>query len=163
MTKGCEAMPYIMTLLSLFFLDSAIKYLVEKGIIKECTSKKIAIKKYHNKGAMLNMCEKNQQLVAIVSLTFSAFVTGIFAATLGMKGKGLLKAGLSLILGGAYSNTYDRLRRKYVVDYVSFCPDTEKYHNKFLKKIAGKFSGIVFNISDFGIMIGAMLFIIGNM
>ena len=36
-----------------------------------------------------------------------------------MRGKKLLKAGLSLLLGGAFSNTYDRVMREYVVDYVS--------------------------------------------
>ena len=64
-----------------------------------------------------------------------------------MKGKRLLKTGLALILGGAYSNTYDRLRRKYVVDYITF----------------PKISTVVFNLSDFGIMIGAMLLTISEL
>lgn len=156
-------MPYIITILSLFTTDSALKYLIEKNIIKRGSlpdHKRIIIKKYHNKGAMLNLGEKNQRFVALLSLVFSAFVTGIFVATLGMKGKGLLKTGLSLILGGAYSNTYDRLKRKYVVDYISFCPDAEKCRSVFLKKLADKFSAVVFNLSDFGIIIGAMLVLI---
>ena len=49
----------------------------------------------------------------------------------------MLKTGLSLILGGAYSNTYDRLFRKYVVDYVSFEVRNPRLRN------------IVFNLSDF--------------
>ena len=41
---------------------------------------------------------------------------GGVCAELGMRGKKLLKAGLSLLLGGAFSNTYDRVMREYVVD-----------------------------------------------
>ncbi|HJA92944.1 MAG TPA: signal peptidase II, partial [Candidatus Eisenbergiella merdipullorum] len=56
-----------------------------------------------------------------------------------------LKTGLSLLLGGAWSNTYDRLKRKYVVDYFSL---NVKW--KPLRQI-------IFNISDFCILIGALI------
>ena len=56
---------------------------------------------------------------------------------------------LALLLGGSFSNTYDRLRRKYVVDYLSF-PVKWKW-----------FRDIVFNISDFCIIIGALLAALG--
>lgn len=160
-------MPYIMTMLSLFSVDSIIKYRIEnKNSAREkpLAGGKIVIKRYHNRGAMMNMGDKNQPFVAMLSLVFSAFVTGVFAATLGRRGKRLLKTGLALILGGAYSNTYDRLRRKYVIDYFSVCLlDTETCRNGFLNKINEKFSAIVFNLADFGIVIGAMLSVIGSL
>lgn len=145
-------MPYIMTLVSLFAADSAMKSWIEKtdtvSEIQESTVLQgVAFKRYHNRGAMMNLGEERQQLVAALSFVFSAFVTGIYAVTLGMKGKRLLKTGLALILGGAYSNTYDRLRRKYVVDYITF----------------PKISAVVFNLSDFGIMIGAVLLTISEL
>lgn len=145
-------MPYIMTLVSLFAADSAMKSWIEKtDTVSEFQERTVfqgvAFKRYHNRGAMMNLGEERQQLVAVLSLVFSAFVTGIFAVTLGMKGKRLLKTGLALVLGGAYSNTYDRLRRKYVVDYITF----------------PKISTMVFNLSDFGIMIGAMLLTISEL
>ena len=64
---------------------------------------------------------------------------------MGTKGKMLLKTGLSFLLGGAFSNTYDRMIRGYVVDYFGF-----QVKNENLQKI-------VFNISDFCIAIGAAL------
>ena len=145
-------MPYIMTLVSLFAADSAMKSWIEKtDTVSESQERAVfqgvAFKRYHSRGAMVKRWEERQQFVAVLSLVFSAFVTGIFAVTLGMKGKRLLKTGLALILGGAYSNTYDRLRRKYVVDYITF----------------PKISTIVFNLSDFGIMIGAMLLTISEL
>ena len=156
-------MPYIMTLVSLFAADSIIKYRVEKekkaGEVTPCLNGKVVIKKYHNKGAMLNLGNQNQHLMAILSLVFSAFVTGIFVVTLGMKGRKLLNTGLALILGGAYSNTYDRLRRKYVVDYLSFQIDTDKINSKLCRKLAQQFNAIVYNISDFGIILGSMMLV----
>ncbi|EOS27519.1 signal peptidase II [Lachnospiraceae bacterium A4] len=145
-------MPYIMTLVSLFAADSAMKSWIEKtDTVSESQESTVlqgvAFKRYHNRGAMMNIGEERQQLVAALSFVFSAIVTGIFAVTLGMKGKRLLKTALALILGGAYSNTYDRLRRKYVVDYITF----------------PKISTMVFNLSDFGIMIGAMLLTISEL
>lgn len=157
-------MSYILLLMSLFAVDSIVKYGIEKEWIKKReTDGIVVLKKHHNRGAMLNICDKNQHFIAVLSLVFSAFVTGIFAATLGRKGKGVLKTGLALILGGAYSNTYDRLKRKYVVDYFSFHINTEKCTNKVLKKAAGKFGSIVFNLADFGIIIGAMLLVISEL
>lgn len=157
-------MPYIMTLVSLLAADSTLKYWIEKNENldkKFRTGKKIVIKRYHNRGAMLNLGDRNQHFVALLSLVFSSFVTGVFVATLGTKGKGLLKTGLALILGGAYSNTYDRLRRKYVVDYFSL-HITDK-GSGWLRKLDDKFSSVVFNIADFGIIVGAMLLVISEL
>lgn len=160
-------MLYIMTLVSLLTADSIIKYLIEKNRNEqEVTPKfngKLVIKKYHNRGAMFDIGNRNQALIALLSLVFSAFVTGIFVATLGRKGKKMLNLGLALILGGAYSNTYDRLKRKYVVDYLSFCINTDRCKHKIPKKFTDKFGALVFNISDFGIIIGAMLLVISEL
>ena len=82
-----------------------------------------------------------------MALTMGATIVFIF--TMGQKGVGMLKWGLSLLLGGAYSNTYDRLSRHYVVDYVSF-----PVKNRFLRNI-------IFNTSDFCILVGAMLCVAG--
>lgn len=159
-------MPYFMTLMSLFTVDSIIKYRIEKGdsVGKQPRAGgRIVIKRHHNRGAMLNVGDRNQHLIALLSLVLCAFVTGIFVATLGRKGKGVLKAGLALILGGAYSNTYDRLRRKYVVDYFSVhLVNVEKCSSQLLGKLDDRFSSIVFNLSDFGIIIGAMLLVLSE-
>ncbi len=104
-----------------------------------------------HKGAMLNLGASRQQTMAVLSVIFTVFMTGVYVGTLGTRGRHMLKTGLSLILGGAYSNTYDRLFRKYVVDYVSFEVRNPRLRN------------IVFNLSDFGIMIGSCLLVISQM
>ena len=165
-------MIYIVTLMSLFVTDSIIKYGIEKHLRPEETRQllhgRVVIRKYHNTGAMLDIAAARQSAVALVSLVFSAFMTGIFVATLGTKGKRTLKLGLALLLGGAYSNTYDRLRRRYVVDYFSFrFRDGISFRNKDEKKPMIRFQRrlerIVFNISDFGIIIGSLLITAGGL
>ncbi len=57
----------------------------------------------------------------------------------------LIKLGLSFVVGGAFSNVYDRLVRRYVVDYFSFNVKWERLRR------------IVFNISDLFIFLGSFL------
>ena len=83
-----------------------------------------------------------------LSVCLAAALTVLFVVTLGNAGKELLKWGLTLLLGGAYSNTYDRLVRKYVVDYVSF-------------NVPFGLRKVIFNIGDFCILLGALLCVIG--
>ena len=110
---------------------------------------RLLIRRYHNRGAFLNLGEKKSALMRALSVGLTAGVLVLFVCTLTQKGSGLLKAGLSLLLGGAFSNTYDRLSRKYVVDYFSF--------RTGIKAI----DRVVFNLADFAIMIGALCAALG--
>lgn len=148
-------MIYIGLAVCIFVIDGLIKYRIEKygvaGEILPVLRGKIHIRKYHNTGAMLNLGAAKQSMIAMISLPFTVFMSGVFVATLGNKGAHTLKLGLALLLGGAYSNTYDRLKRKYVVDYLSFPVKNKRLRN------------VIFNISDFAIMIGAVLYSLGEM
>ncbi len=138
----------------IFMLDLLVKNHIEKnmeeGEEKPFCEGRLLIKRYHNKGAFLDIGEGKQRVVAMLSLGLTLFMTVIFLSTFSFRGNSALRAGLTLLLGGAYSNTYDRLARKYVVDYVSF-----PVKNRRLR-------GIVFNISDFCIIIGALLLALGE-
>ena len=132
----------------IFGVEYVIKNWIEKNKTEGCREEimggRILLRKYHNKGACLNLGEKKRQLVLFASVGLTVLATVIFLFTLTKKGNGMLKAGLALLLGGAYSNTYDRLRRKYVVDYFSF-------------PVKGRLGNIIFNLSDFAILIGALI------
>ncbi len=134
-------------------LEFVVKTSVEKkgklGVTKPVCGGKILLRKYHNRGFALNVGEKRQRVVAIISLSLCVLIT-LVSLLFGNRWNGLIKTGLSIVLGGAYSNTYDRLFRTYVVDYISFGVKNQK-----LRKI-------VFNIADFCIMIGAILVVIGG-
>lgn len=137
-----------------FFLDMGIKNLIEKKISdgeeKPVGKGFFLLRKYHNKGAFLNMGEKKSGFVAVLSVALTLAMTVLFLVTFSFRGSRLLKSGLALLLGGAYSNTYDRMRRHYVVDYVSFPVKNKAVRN------------IVFNISDFCIMTGALMMVLGS-
>ena len=139
----------------IFLLDLLIKNYIEThlevGQEKSVCRGKLLIRRYHNRGAFLDAGEKRQKAVALLSLLLTLFMTVVFLSTFSLRGNSTLRAWLALLLGGAYSNTYDRLTRNYVVDYVSF-----PVKNKRVRRV-------VFNISDFCIMIGALLMVLGDM
>lgn len=146
-------MKYLAVILGIFGTELGIKEYIERNKTEGVTEKKLGgallIRKHHNKGMFLNMGENKRGLVAVLSVCLTVVVTVLFVGTLSMAGKGLLKWGLALLLGGAYSNTYDRLVRKYVVDYVSFNVPVHGIRR------------VIFNMGDFCIMIGAMLSVLG--
>lgn len=146
-------MRYLAVILGIFGLEAGIKNYIEKNKEEGKDELKcggaLIIRKHHNTGAFLNAGQKNRRAVMIMSVLLTAILTVLFIITLGTAGRGLLKWGLTLLLGGAYTNTYDRVARKYVVDYVSF-----NVPFKRLRKI-------IFNIGDFCIMIGALASVIG--
>lgn len=144
---------HIAVILAIFGLELKVKNHIEETRTEGADEKKcknmLIIRKHHNKGMFLNAGQSRQKVVLLVSVLLTIATTVIFVLTLGQGGHGLLKWGLTFFLGGAYSNTYDRMVRRYVVDYVSF-----NVPFKWLRRI-------IFNIGDFCIMIGALLAVIG--
>lgn len=148
--KGTGSRMVYAGIIALIFIGELfIKNHVEKnrknGEEKEILGGRILLRKYHNKGACMNLGEKKRSVVAAVSLLLTAVLTVVFLVTLTAKGNAWLKAGLSLLLGGAFSNTYDRLKRKYVVDYFS------------LGVKWAPLRAVIFNLSDFCILAGALI------
>ena len=148
-------MIYVILIGCIFLCEWFLKNVVEawgrEKEYKEILGGKLYLTKYHNEGAFLNLGEKRKKIVAAVSMVLSVFCLIVFILTFFKKGNTFLKTGLSLLLGGAFSNTYDRLKRKYVVDYFGFR----------LKRFP-KLSKVVFNLSDFFIVIGAIMAGIGS-
>lgn len=140
---------------AVFVADILMKNYIERtgaeGETRELLKGKFLLRKYHNRGMMLNLGQGNRKAVAGISLMIVAIALTLFVITLGQRGNTLLRVGFSLLLGGAFSNTYDRLRRKYVVDYLSF-----GVRWKWFRKI-------VFNLSDLCIIAGAILITLGAM
>lgn len=142
-------MIFISIIIAIAAAEAVIKQVREQngvsGEKKPFLKGKLYLTKYHNYGAFLNLGQKRPEFVKGLSAGLCLICTIVFVFSMGTKGKTLLKAGLSILLGGAYSNTYDRLVRGYVVDYFGFQVKNERLRN------------IVFNISDFCIMIGALI------
>lgn len=150
-----ETVIMITAVTAIFFGDLYIKNRVEESGIsgreKKLLGGRLLIRKHHNRGAALNLGETwGKNIVAAVSLILCVILTAVFVLCLTSRGNRLLRWGLTLLLGGAFSNTYDRLKRRYVVDYVSFGVKWKRLRR------------IVFNVSDFCIIIGAFLMALGS-
>lgn len=139
---------WILMAAAVFVLDYCLKRQVEEkpdDYRKEILGGRILLRKSHNRGAMMNLMDERQQLVAGFSLGLTVSLTAAWLYLLGRRGFGLMKTGLSLLIGGACSNVFDRLKRRYVVDYFSF-----QVKWKRMQKI-------VFNLGDICIFLGTFL------
>ncbi len=142
-------MQSILLAAGIFCVETIIKKRREEQTARESyLNGNVEILTYHNYGAFLNVGDKKPFWVKFVSVFLTFGMTILFALSFTKYGSRQLRCGLAFLLGGAYSNTYDRLKRGYVVDYLNF------------PKLPGNAKNIVFNISDFCIMIGACLMVI---
>lgn len=127
-------------------IDLAIKHWVEKHMTfqreEPLPGGVGSLRRVHNKGMMLNIGDGKPNLVKYLSLVVMILVSGVQVCLLGKKGYTNEKIGLALILGGAISNTYDRVKRGFVVDFIGF-----NFKNK-------KLSSVTYNLGDFAIFLG---------
>ncbi len=146
-------MIYLGLALIIFFAELKIKASMDRKEAYESDrsvpGEIIRIRRYRNYGAFLNLGE-HRSLIKWLSCFFTLFIACVFVFTLFHHGNRWLKLGLSFLLGGAFSNTYDRLSRSYVVDYFSFNTTWPKLNR------------IVFNLSDFAILIGSLLLVLSQ-
>lgn len=135
-------------LLLLPLVDLGLKGYIETHISKEqeipvCKGR-VLVRYVQNEGMALNFMEKHPRLVRWMSLLAVVPMGIYYVVLLGDKGKAAEKISLSLLLGGAISNLYDRFVRKYVVDYFGF-----RMKRKY-------FRDITYNFGDLGIFAGAV-------
>ena len=143
-------MIYIWLTLVIFILELMIKnYIVKtkKENEKQCIIKnELYIEYTKNKGAIYSSFEDKSNIVRGVSVVILAIMGIMYVFVLWGKDNKITKLGMSLIMAGGLSNVYDRVKRRYVVDYI------------YLRRI----KKIVFNIADVCICIGSILLTIGE-
>lgn len=147
-------MRYILMILTIFtgelFWKEHVEREIPEGSSKKALRNTVILTKHHNYGAAFNTGERRPGIVKGISVLLTVLAAIFFIFSFGTVEKGMLKFGLSLLLGGAFSNTYDRLRRGYVVDYFRLNVPAKRIWN------------LIFNISDFCIVIGAVLVVLGE-
>lgn len=124
-------------------------YFIRK-LSRLCRDKLVFVKS-HNYGAMYNLGQNYPEKVKLGSVVLSAVLYNTLLAKSSQSGKASEKLGLGLFLGGALSNTIDRISNGYVVDYVR------------LDVKSDKISSIIFNLSDVCILLGSTIFAISNL
>lgn len=130
-------------------LDIALKSIMEgylaRGEERTACKGKVILRKAYNRGFFLNVLEDKSEVVKYTSAYAAVILTIYQLLTLMRKKHSVKKVGLSLITAGAWSNTFDRWLRGYVIDYVGF-------QTKW-KKI----TDMTFNLADFFIGAGGIL------
>lgn len=118
---------------------------IKKGEEKELLQGRLLVRRVHNEGFIFNAFDNHPQFVHLASAGLGVILTVCQMVLLLRKGKRLKKTGVSLMAGGAWSNIYDRLVRKYVVDYFGFRTKWKKL------------TEITFNLGDIFIFLGSFL------
>ncbi len=145
---GSRIMFYAALIAGLAGLDLAFKYLIEKQEPGEFprplrhTKERIWLYRNHNSGFPFGFLKEYGQVVRTVPLIIISGLGGILCYLLPKKGAAAEKWGISLILGGALSNLYDRYVRRFVVDYVNVR--------------AGALKQVVFNLGDLFVFAGTL-------
>lgn len=135
--------------------DLAIKETVKEKIKENSKTyvceDKLIVTKFYNRGAALGKLSDKPELLKGITILGVGSLLGALTAISGLKGHNLQKIGLSMMLGGAASNAYERLRYDKVTDYVQFNVKNPKYRR------------IVYNLGDFAIFAGSGMLILGEL
>ena len=131
-------------LADLLVKDQAEKHLSDKAV-REVAGDKILLRKIHNSGMACNLGEKKPELVKVGTFTLWTVLFAGYLRFLKKPGKKAVKLGGALALGGGLSNLTDRMTKGYVTDYFSLNVKWDRLRR------------LVFNISDFCILIGTMV------
>ncbi|MDO4260566.1 MAG: signal peptidase II [Eubacteriales bacterium] len=145
---------YVQLALGLFQADLAVKHEIEQ-LPEEHEERMLpggfaGIRRLRNRGAIGGRGEGHMPRIVRLSGAVTAGVACLFLRELAGPGRHMRKTGFALLLGGALSNLYERCRKGYVVDYIRFHSPWKRL-NRY-----------VFNLSDFFILIGAVLIFLGG-
>lgn len=139
---------------AIFLGDSVVKYWAEKHVsdkaVREVAKDKILLRRLHNFGMACNLGETHPLLVKGGTLAMWLGLLAGFAQVVRIPGQVLTKLGGAFVVGGGASNLADRLAKGYVTDYFSLNVRWQKLRR------------LVFNISDFFILAGAVLTVLGE-
>lgn len=138
-----------------FLADTLLKSWAEKHLsekaVREVAGDKIILRKLHNSGVACNVGEKKPELVKIGTLVLWTSLFAVYLKMLTKPGKNAAKFGGALALGGGLSNLNDRITKGYVTDYFSLNVKWDKLRR------------LVFNISDFFILFGTGIAMLGQL
>lgn len=147
---------YLLMVILIVVIEAKIKSYIEEtkelGDKEYILGDKIIIHKHHNQGVMLNFLENKKGLVLGLTTASVGIIAILFAIIIPRKNNRLLKLGISIFLAGGISNTYDRYKRGYVIDYFSF-------NFKKIKRI----KNIIFNLADMFIFVGYILILVSRL
>lgn len=141
--------------ISLALIDIALKSTIEGYMTckeeRTACKGKVILRKVYNRGFSFNLLEKKDEIVKYGTAVVTMLLTIWQLVTLMQKKQRFRKVGLSLMTAGAWSNTFDRWFRGYVIDYVG------------LQTKWKKVTDITFNLADLLIAAGGVLVMISSL
>ena len=149
------SMVWILIAAGICLADLSIKHYIDENKKENCHEPvlggHIIITRYHNPGAMLGwLKDKPRMLLGITLFALGVLTAGLMGAL--RKGRSpFIKLGLTLILGGAASNAYDRIMNHQVTDYFRISMGSKKLER------------IIFNLGDMAIFAGSLLAVLGEL
>ena len=145
-------MIFLCVLAMIFLADYCIKAYVERtkapNISESKCNGKIVIRHTRNYGTAGGRLKDKPKLVCTLHGLSMLLVSAAYIKLLLSDGNSLLKLAGACLLGGGASNLFDRLKKGYVTDYVSFNVPVTSIRR------------LVFNISDFFIFAGGIIGVI---
>lgn len=141
---------YIIIALSIVLIDQLAKYFITKKINLGHRfyffNNKAFITNVRNKGAAYGFLQNNHKSLLFISIfSFIYISTSFIKLICNEHNNKLYKLAYSFLIGGSIGNIYNRIKQKYVVDFICF---------DFFKKSP------IFNVADAFIILGSLLFII---
>lgn len=140
----------------LAMIDIILKSCIEGNLIRKeertACGGKVILRKVYNRGFSMNLMEEQPDTVKYVS-AFSTIILTIVQLISLMRKKccAFKKIGLSMMTAGAWSNTFDRWLRGYVIDYIGFQTKKEKL------------TKLTWNLGDFFLIAGAGIITIASL
>ena len=131
---------------ALFGADQICKTYVEQNLDPEEEKRltdRVVLRRAHNRGISFGILKDTPKAVLTLSVLAASIVTVIQVFSMFQRKRILRSVSLSALAAGAWSNTFDRFARGYVVDYIGF-PCRKK-----------KDSSVTYNFADFFIAMGA--------
>lgn len=133
----------------LTMLDITLKSVIEGYLTRKeertVRGGKIILRKVYNRGLCMNLLKDEPETVKFLSAYVTVVLTIYQLFTLLRKKHFCKKIGLSLLTAGAWSNTFDRWIRGYVIDYIGI--QTKQKH----------LAKITFNLADLFIGAGTVI------
>lgn len=108
----------------------------------------VVIQRSSNKGAFLGLFKRYKKFLKVMNCVLIIVIFIMYIAFFVMKKSTGKKLGTALILAGAVSNGYDRIKKGSVTDYFSI-------NLPFIKHI-------VFNLGDFSIFAGIIILLFSD-
>ncbi len=132
------------------YCKSWIEKHLRKGDRERIGKSSFEMRRVHNKGFAMNVGDKKPEYVRVVSIIVCV-VMAIWALIIWKKENCPVKRiAAAFMLAGAISNTYDRMKREYVVDYIGVKTKCEKLNR------------ITFNLADVCIFVGAVSYAVAD-